>query len=106
MAKRRKAAFRFKLPDPKKTVLKHRVERCEGCKEPLEIGKGYGFCLSCHETTPLPIGVVASKGPYHGKYVYLQSAFERELSEDTDDYTEELDEELRNKDYIIIKEID
>lgn len=104
MARRR--PFRFKLPDPKKTVLKHKVERCDECKEPLELGKGYGFCISCHETTPLPIGVVESKGPYRGKYVYLLSAFVRELSEDYEDYEEELEEELRKKSYLVIKEID
>jgi hypothetical protein len=106
MAKRRRVQ-RFKLPDPPKGRIVTKPERCEDCKEALEIGKGYGFCVSCHQTTPLPVGRVVSKGPYRGKYVYLKTAMIRELTEDYgEDHDEELEEELKAKGYIIIEEVE
>jgi hypothetical protein len=106
MAKRRKDPP-FKLPAPPKGRIGPKPERCDDCKEILEIGKGYGFCLSCHQTTPLPVGRIVSKGPCRGKLVYLKTSMVRELVEDYgENYKEGLEVELKAKGYVIIEEIE
>jgi hypothetical protein len=108
MPKRAKRSIHFKLPEPTPQPKKKR-ERCDECGEVMDIGRGYGYCTACQSTTPLPIGRVLSKGPYRGKYVYLKSAFMREMGEEYDserDARFAFEEELKCRDYLIIEEIE
>lgn len=107
MAKRKKRPFTFKLPPPG-SLPKKKPEKCDECGEVMDVGRGYGYCNACHCTTPLPIARIVSKGPYNGKYVYLKSAFMREMSEEYEEREAKLafDEELRCRDYLIIEEIE
>lgn len=107
MAKRKKRPVTFRLPSPT-SLPKKKPERCDECGEVMDIGRGYGYCTACHCTTPLPIARVISKGPYKGKFVYLKSAFMREINEEFDerDANLALDDELRCRDYLIIEELE
>jgi len=95
----------LKVPKGKVTFSKP-PEKCEACGAPFVLGRGYGYCESCFQTTPLPVGVVASRGRSHGKLVYLKSAILRELHEDYGfpDIDEALENELDDSDHIIIDE--
>jgi len=107
MFKPKKISLGEVLKVPKEKVTFSRPsEKCEACKRPLVLGRGYGYCESCMQTTPLPIGRVVSRGRNHGRYVYLKSAILRELHEDFGfpEIDDALEDELGDSEHIIIDE--
>ncbi len=68
----------LKVPKGKVTLPKP-SGKCETCGSAFALGRGYGYCEKCMQTTPLPIGRVLSRGRTHGKYIYLKSAILREI---------------------------
>lgn len=104
----KKRNFKLKLRLPEAHLPRRRVEHCDGCKEPIEVGRGYGYCTNCMLTTPIPIARVLSRGSHRGKYVYLKSAILRQIREDYDseDVKDVFESELRSKDYLIVEEYD
>jgi len=95
--------FRLSIETPRKK-RKKKPELCEDCKTPLRIHPGWGSCETCHRGAALPIGWVATSGHHEGKEVFLASALMRELRQDCDpkDAKEELEDELRSKDYFVV----
>jgi len=107
MPRRRKVDLSGVLKLPKgKVTFSRPPEKCEACGGSLSLGRGYGYCEVCIQTTPLPIGRVISRGRSRGKYVYLKSAILREIREDYDlsEVEDVLEGELKDPGHIIIDE--
>jgi len=95
----------LKVPKGKVTFSKP-PEKCEACGGPFVLGRGYGYCETCMQTTPMPVGVILSRGRLRGKHVYLKSAILREIREDYDlsEAEDALEDELGDSDHIVIDE--
>lgn len=108
--KRRTLPGILKLPDPDTfRRRKQRDPKCSDCRGVLVISRGHAYCERCSLTTPLPIARVVSTGPNNGKYVYLKESIMKELREDyelVDDQLVALGRELKDRNIIIVEEIE
>lgn len=91
-----------------KLPKKRKPEKCPECKGSLTImktKKGLGYCETCCQVTAVPVGIIVNKGSHKGKLVYLASSVLAEEAQDADmrDAKEELKEELRTRDYFLVK---
>jgi len=91
---------------PAKPPKEVKPPRCEDCKGPLLLSRGWGFCEACWRGISMPIGLVASHGPQKGKEVHLLSMILKELQQDTDIVTanEDLEDELHARRYLVIRD--
>lgn len=97
----------IKLPGPESVKPKKKPKpiACSDCRTPLAISRGWGYCESCHRGTSLPIGRIVSKKS-NGLEVHLLPMVLRELKQDgtIDETHEDLEDELREKGYLIMEE--
>lgn len=96
----------FRLPEPR-TPRRRKPTRCEACRQPLRVTRGWGSCEACGTGTALPIGHVITKG-HKGKEVYLASSILRELAQEGSLETarEDLQDELKDRAYLVIEEVE
>jgi hypothetical protein len=100
----------LKLPEPSsvKRGTKPKLPVCDDCKTTLYVKRGWGRCRDCHRGVALPIGHVITKGRHKGKEVYLKKYIFNEIAQDStiDESKDDLLDELEEKGYFIISEIE
>jgi len=92
---------------PVKPPKDEKPPRCEDCKNPLIVSRGWGFCETCWRGESLPIGIVVSRGSQEGKEVHLLSTIRRELEQDGyEGLEDDIEDELRSRKYIVIRDLE